>query len=194
MNALLPLCKSSLTDDEKISLLASVLTAHAKSARNNDCISNMAIRLSAAGSGDFCKSVSCAVNTLGGRHGALAQARKLLREDNSLLFGLIEHGAIIPGFGNSFFQTSIDPAWEEVAYLLRTQFHAVHEKLTLITEEFAKHNKRLYPNPAAFTAVVSELLGMDEGTEILLLIYARLPIWAELFHMEHSSHKQVHEP
>lgn len=192
-SSLLPLCKSVLPVPEKLALLVAVLAAHERSAHTNNPISNTAVKLSAVGSNDFAKALSCAICTFGGKHGPTAQARRILfYEGLDQIEAAIEQGKIIPGFGNSFFKDTIDPAWQPVDTELESYLE-VHARIRQIEGLFRAKNKPIYANAACYTAAVCELVGIPEGLELLLLIYARLPVWAEHFVEARKGQKELYE-
>ena len=41
--------------------------------------------------------------------------------------------------------------------------------------------KRIYPNAAAFTACLAEVECLPEGTELSIVLEARIPVWAETY-------------
>ena len=90
-------------------------------------------------------------------------------------------GKKIPGFGNSFFKDSIDPAWFNVESLLQDRFPKVSARI----EELggfvtASIGTKLYPNAAMFTAAACSELGVVRGFESALFIIARIPAWGGL--------------
>lgn len=162
-------------------LMAALLKAHKIAATDNNNVSSSALMLAASVNTPFPQSVAAALMTLGGDiHGPTTQARNTIyhRSRNDVLVDL-KRGKRIPGWGNSFYNDSVDPAFEEVDKLIRTKYKfdaGCLDRVSQVIREFK--GKDLYPNAAAYTAVTAELIGLPEGLEIILLIVGRLPAWA----------------
>jgi len=173
------LCHSKLPLQDKLQLIDCVFEAHAQAAITNENISNIAFMQAASGSGDFVGGVIAALASLGNRHGPIADARHFIyeRDDEEQKY-FCQTGQKIPGWGNSFFKGTCDPAWLEVAELIESKYPLDHQALSIITGML---DNKVLPNAAAYSAVAAELLGMPRGTEPLLFIIPRLPVWAFKF-------------
>ena len=158
-------------------------SAHQRAAIFNENASAVALRLHASVGGSFSQSLASCIMTFGDMHGPAAYARRVLYNmSDAELTTLVESGAIVPGWGNSFHKTSIDPAFNEMAHLIRSEYSDHHEKIMRVGEcLFKVSGKVLYQNPATYTAVCSEILGLPPGTELLLAFTARMPAWASLW-------------
>jgi len=189
------ICTSDGLDPElKTGLLGLISDAHAGAAFTNDNISNAAVCLASKGAGDFGKAVIAGVSTLGRVHAPVTAARRMIYGTSARSFSArLESGKPIPGWGNSFFKDGIDPAFAEIDEFLRVHFPEDAKRLDDFTEIIEKKKgKKIYPNAAAYTAIVAELLGMPAGTEAVLVVSARLPVWAILFHVTlHPSAKET---
>lgn len=173
-----------------------VLEAHRQSAMSNTLNgSNVAARNSAAGSGELTATYIGALSTLGGHHGATRQARYAIYHSTpqELERSIIE-GRLIPGWGNSFFKEGIDPAWQRVDEVIHSEYSKHGELMDVITGLLHRLEKRVWPNPAGFTAVAAEILELPEGTEISLLVEARLPVWTAIYADTMKQMKELHGP
>jgi len=184
------LCHSSLNDEAKSELLATVIQCHEGSAvSNRSNLSNVVVLEAGFGSLDFGNSVIAGLASLGGLHAPIAGARRALY---GLSFGELEQciktGEIVPGWGNSFFKDDIDPSWKCFDVLLKQKYPIESEKLERRTRLFWEHGRKVYPNAASYSAIACELLGINKGLEVLPFILGRLAVWAELFD-EHCTGK-----
>lgn len=166
-------------------LLEVMNDAHYTSALNNSNVSSAAIIQMAAVGKAFPEAVAAAILTLGGVHGPATQARSVIYyTDIADIANDIEDGEIIPGFGNSFYKDSIDPAWSQFDMRLRAECPDASYQIDRVSDFVSKgKGKKIYPNAAAYTATVAELQGAAFGTEISLFITARMPAWVELWAM-----------
>jgi citrate synthase len=127
--------------------------------------------------------IASAILSLGGAHAPLVPARETYLHGSRL--SMVEELSKnphykIPGFGNSFFKDSIDPAWLPVYEFIGDNFPMSFDRITQVTG-FVKEatGKLLFPNAALFTAVVCEICEIPKGYESTLFIMARLPIWVD---------------
>jgi citrate synthase len=189
-----------INDDEKDSLLSELIQAHYKAASNNS-ISKMVFQATFEGSGNVVNAISAGLLTIGDKHGPLYQARALVKayeEDpenaRNFMFSLLKEGEKIPGFGNSFFKTGIDPAFYDVYRHYAEVFLRVHEtypsqntvyelwevfynlkSLDLPRNGFAG----IYPNAAIITGAIMELCGCVPFYENWIFINGRTRAWIE---------------
>lgn len=161
-------------------LLSVFSAAHQRATLLNENASVVALRLHASVGGSFSQSLASCIATFGDKHGPAAFARRVLyRMDDDELRSIAESGAIVPGWGNSFHKHSIDPAFAEMAHLVRSEYPEHERRIQRVGDAILKGTgKVIYPNPATYTAVCSELLGLPEGTELMLAFAARMPAWA----------------
>jgi citrate synthase len=168
-----------LTENETV-LIGLIFDAHSNAAQNNYNASKQACSIAMQGSGSFVQSVASAILTLGsvvGRHGVTLGARRLLRGEVSVQ-DIIERGDMVPGFGNSFHKDGIDPAFVLVNEYISLNWSNYSDRVNAIRESISKYGKNLFPNPAMFTAITSEILGVRDGFESVLLIIPRIQSWA----------------
>ncbi len=166
--------------EESESLLEALAVAHRTAASVNQNASSMAVRLASLCGVPFESAVASGLLTFGAKHAPIADARRFIyqtppsRQDEQ-----IERGDKIPGWGNSFFKDSIDPAFQEIERYLQN-YHPSHLGiLDAIGQKILERGgKKLYPNAAAFTAVTADILGIVPGVEVLLVLGFRLPVWA----------------
>lgn len=180
---LLDLCGNDMPKAAQEKLLSTLFASHEEAAVAQQNISMVSVALSAQGGGDFTKAMANGILTLGGAHGPTTRAREVIYQMGwTELAGKIKDGLIVPGYGNSFHKDGIDPAFEPLRKLLEDAYADHYKKLSETTEFVRKQTgKNLHPNPAAFTAVCAEILGVPYGVELLLVLMARLPAWTLVF-------------
>lgn len=162
-------------------LFDAMSTAHMNSALNNDNVSSSVIQQMARVHKTFGEAIAAAILTLGNVHGPVPQARQILYYTaDKLLIQSITEGYIVPGFGNSFYKDSIDPAWEEFEALLIKEFPERAERISEVSAMISEaKGRKIYPNPAAFTATVADLINLPFETEVGLVVNSRMQAWAE---------------
>lgn len=171
-------------------LLSLVLEAHTVSAANQNNASSVYFVNTLAITDNMASAIASAVLTLGKTHAPITQARSVFAEWTQRdIIETIEQGAKVPGFGNSFYKDDIDPAWFKVREYIKTFMPDIHLRLeSLTTMVNAARQRRsvedevkpIFPNPAMYSAVVTELFGWATGSELSLFILARLPTWVSL--------------
>jgi citrate synthase len=130
------------------------------------------------GSGRIENGIAAAVLTLGHMHAPILAARGLYENGEKQVVQLmIRRGQRIAGFGNSFYKTSIDPAFNDVMAILQVSFPKVMARINELSGWLIEANQPLYPNAALLTAAVCSELGIRGGTETSLFILWRLPVW-----------------
>lgn len=171
------------SSEDRERLLETLFRGHQTAARNNENLSSTAIMQVAAAGRGIESSIAGGLMTLGEIHGPVSQARVMI-------FGLpvetirqnLEDGRILPGWGNAFFKKSIDPAFKPVSELIRIEYPEIHDRIVVISDLiWDVKGTWLYPNGAAFTAVVADILELPLDIEMVLAIGARLPVWAGQF-------------
>jgi len=167
-------------------------SCHQSAAIGNENVSSVAVRLSASVDCPFQASVASAILTLGDIHGPTAMTRWMLYSaEPDVLDQFIKTAHRVPGWGNSFHKAGIDPLFVPIAELIQEEYPDHYTNLGNVGDLIEKHRgKRLMPNAASFTAICSQILGMDEGTEISLVIAMRIPSWAALWTEQKSELKQ----
>ena len=153
--------------------------AHKNSALENDNISSRFIKEMAIIGKSYTEAIAVAILSLGEVHAPVYDARQVLfHTPDAAIKMALEDGLKIPGFGNSFYKESIDPAWDDFVVELNKEWPEYASRLNEVTEIINTYKQlKLYPNPAAFTAIVAEILNMEPGTEISLFILARIFAW-----------------
>ena len=151
-------------------LVDAVILAHQKSARENQNMSSFAAVNSFLGSGSFRQAVAGAMMTLGQRHGPVDDARR-----NLTVYPSPNGEGMVSGFGNSFFKHG-DPAWADVAEMVRTSLPDTFKRICIANPDPSKLN----PNAAMWTAVACMEAGIPDGFGELFFLMARIPVWAEL--------------
>jgi citrate synthase len=174
-----------LTKNEE-ALVFEVEQAHRMSAFRENA-STCALKNSAGGSGSFEMAVASAVLTFGGKHAPIEAIYGRLSQPMDLLLESVEKSLdnheIVQGWGNSFFKECPDPLWESVSRALQV-FPESAEKIKAVTELLHQRGKKLHPNPGAFTAITALILGIPPKVASVILIGARLPVWAALAQKE----------
>ena len=164
-------------------LLDTLSSCHQNAAIVNNNASSAALMNAAVCNATFEHAVASALLTFGSKHGPTTAARDLLYVDTKEeIIERLEGGEILPGFGNAFYKKSIDPAFVPLDHLLRETYPQDNEKIDRVAKLIFKVKGRaLYPNPAAYTAICSDLVGLMRGTEIMLVIACRLPAWSRQY-------------
>lgn len=154
--------------------------AHYRAAIQNDNASSNVARLTYASSGDMGKAIAAATLAQGGLHAPIVQARQLLEHPHpfALAEKILAKGKRVPGFGNSFFKTAIDPAFVSTFLQLRMERQTLIQDIKSVI--FTVTGKTLYPNAAIITAAVCIAAGLPSGVEPMIFAYARIPAWTKL--------------
>ena len=165
-------------------LHAAVNDAHRRATLANDNASAHAVRLAASCGVPFHQAVVAALSTLGAAHGPARQAREAIyvATDDHLEYQL-QQGNRIPGWGNSFHKGSEgDPAWHAVRSVLQEHFLDHWERLLSITHLIVRVTGHwVAPNAAAYTAALAQIEGLPVGTELQILVSARISAWGEVY-------------
>lgn len=153
--------------------------AHAKCVDRENC-STMALIQAAGGSRSLTQAYIAALATLGEMHGPIEEAYDVLYETPA--------GAVrclpmrnIPGWGNSFIKGRIDDAFLPVDNCIEANWPRRHSRLREITDALHARGKKVFPNPAAYTASTALILGMPRHLAPMLFVQARIEAWAEVF-------------
>jgi len=163
-----------------MTLLDACLKAHHESALRGNC-SHHALVMSAVGSGDYFKSIAAALLTLGGTHAPLTQTYDLLAAPNALelVEQAIHDKRRVPGWGNTFYKGTPDPAWIECAVKLAEDAPVLTATIDSITKYLHICGKNIYPNPSCYTAAVALTLGIPRAAVGVILLQGRLRAWTE---------------
>jgi citrate synthase len=165
---------------EQKRLLDALCWAHQEAAKANRNVSTVTMMNAMMGSGRIENGIAAAILTLGHIHAPLLQARGLYENgEREVVQLMINRGQKIAGFGNSFYKTSIDPAFNNVMELIGISFPRIMERLNELSGWMAEAGKPLYPNAALITAAVCSELKIRGGTETSLFILWRLPVWVD---------------
>jgi citrate synthase len=161
-------------------LLEVITRCHQSAALRNQNASSSALQLSASMGAEFSHSIASALLTFGDIHGPTSYARRVIFDyPQEKIADIIDDGEQVPGWGNSFFKSSVDPSFAEFAHLIKEDYPDHEDKLQRVSEIiFKMKGKVLYPNAAAYTAVCAEILDLPRGCEIMLPIICRVPAWA----------------
>ena len=171
---------SKLSGDQQ-TLLDLTLYAHTKAATNTRVASTAAVLNSVRASGNLQMALASAILTLGGAHGPTAQARNvfgLTGPDD--IQAIIDSGAKVAGYGNSFHYGQQDPLWLHVHDFLETSFPHQAKHRDELTEWVQRATKKpLHPNAALYTAITAVTCGFRPGTELAIFLYGRLGTWVD---------------
>jgi citrate synthase len=166
---------------EKLELLQSVFDAHDMAARNNQNASSGAAVNAFFGSAQLTNAIASAILTLGDAHGPIGPARFVYEKfDERSLKSAILSGMKIPGFGNSFFKDSIDPAWSRVREIIEVDFKKANDRIKQLHGWMKEVGKDVHPNAALYSAVICNELGMIHGSESAIFVLARTAAWTSL--------------
>lgn len=171
-----------LTPEEQ-RLFAALLQAHAACVYRENC-STAALQQAAFGSRKLPSAFIAALATLGDVHGPVEEAYDHFEIwDKLKSFSGGYQGGIVPGWGNSFIKGRIDDAFLPVDQILEAQFPRTHSRLREITDALHTRGKKVFPNPAAYTAAVAIILGMPKNLAPLLFVMGRTEAWGHIFHL-----------
>jgi citrate synthase len=166
---------------EKLELLQAVFDAHDMAARNNQNASSGAAVNAFFGSAQLTNAIASAILTLGDAHGPIGPARFVYEKfDERSLKSAILSGMKIPGFGNSFFKDSIDPAWSRVREVIEVDFKKANDRIKQLHGWMKEVGKDVHPNAALYSAVICNELGMIHGSESAIFVLARTAAWTSL--------------
>jgi citrate synthase len=166
---------------KKLELLQSVFDAHDMAARNNQNASSGAAVNAFFGSAQLTNAIASAILTLGDAHGPIGPARFVYEKfDERSLKSAILSGMKIPGFGNSFFKDSIDPAWSRVREIIEVDFKKANDRIKQLHGWIKEVGKDVHPNAALYSAVICNELGMIHGSESAIFVLARTAAWTSL--------------
>lgn len=169
-----------LTDEEQ-RLLMELYKAHSQCVFRPNC-STAACQQAAGGSRSLTQSYIAALATLGEMHGPIEAAYDLLNwtgeNDIPTIYGIEK----FPGWGNSFVKGRIDDAFLPVDQMLEANFPRMHSRLREITDALHARGKKVFPNPAAYSACVALILGLPRHLSPMLFVQARLEAWSAVFH------------
>lgn len=163
--------------DEENRLVAALFRAHSDCVFRPNC-STAALQQAAGGSRSLTQSYIAALATLGEMHGPVEDAYALLRAERTWYFD----GDKLPGWGNSFVKGRIDDAFLPVDQTLEANFPKMHSRLRETTDMLHASAKRVFPNPAAYTAAVALCIGLPRHLSPMLFVQARLEAWSAVFH------------
>lgn len=166
----------------QLALVAALNQAHAQAALRGN-ISSTTVANAAAGSGSYTASIAAALLTLGGLHGPLQQTQELLERDDpaAAALAMLDRGRKVPGWGNSFIKGEEDPVWAPVRAALKEHWPAVLEDIDAVTTALHGRGKPVYPNPSAYTAACSIVVGLPPCACAYLFVNARLGTWTRIF-------------
>jgi len=166
---------------KKLELLQAVFDAHDMAARNNQNSSSGAAVNAFFGSAQLTNAIASAILTLGDAHGPIGPARFVYEKfDERSLKSAILSGMKIPGFGNSFFKDSIDPAWSRVREIIEADFKKANDRIKQLHGWMKEVGKDVHPNAAFYSAVICNELGMIHGSESAIFVLARTAAWTSL--------------
>jgi citrate synthase len=150
-------------------------------ARNNQNASSGAAVNAFFGSAQLTNAIASAILTLGDAHGPIGPARFVYEKfDERSLKSAILSGMKIPGFGNSFFKDSIDPAWSRVREIIEVDFKKANDRIKQLHGWMKEVGKDVHPNAALYSAVICNELGMIHGSESAIFVLARTAAWTSL--------------
>ena len=180
---------ATMSVDLTTELSALLVRAHHRAAVSNPNLSSTALIQAAQAGQPFTQCVQAAIATLGELHGPVVQARALIYKSTDWReFG---KGGMFwnrrcPGWGHGLYRDQVDPAFHAVAAFIGDHYPEHHERLEAVTGALESAlGRKLYPNAAAFTAVVAEILSVPRGTEVALFLQGRLAAWSDLWAAAH---------
>lgn len=164
-------------------LLDLLAQGHNQAALNNNNSSSAILKEIAALGERFERAVAAALLSVGGTvHGPTEDARYVIfQATDEEIQERLDNGKL-SGFGNAFFKDQIDPAFIPFYEKLKEEEPDIWNRLERLADLIEERKgKRLYPNAAAATGIMAQLMNFAPGTEIGLLIQCRLGAWAQLW-------------
>lgn len=172
---------SGRAEPETTRLLQLVTRAHQRAATQNANASSALVRVYADLGKPFPEAVAAACLSLGGVHAPVTQTREVLTAwTDERVQQHLALGGRVPGFGNSFYGETPDPAWKAVDEALRAEGRM--DRADAIEGQIHEARGRRFPvNAAGYTALCCEVLGIPWGVEALLVLSGRLQVWARIY-------------
>lgn len=170
---------------EEQRLATRLYEAHAKCVPRENC-STAALIQAGGGSRSLIQGYIGALATLGETHGPIREAYDVLVSPSVVAAAegetrYVVFPQIVPGWGNSFIRGRIDDAFLPVDQTIESLWPRHHNRLREITGLLHARGKKIFPNPAAYTATVALILGMPRHLAPMLFVQARLEAWADIF-------------
>lgn len=172
--------ESEIIDTKRQQIAKCLFDSHVNAARNNRNLSSDTYFNTLNGSGNITQAIASAILTTGIKHAPVIQARRdIFTSDKDIIKRKIQNGIIVSGFGNSFFKDDIDPSFKELDGLVN---ELPEYKNILEIQEFIQDHKEIeiYPNAAAYTALVAEYLKLPTPQELWLFLNPRIHAWLSL--------------
>jgi citrate synthase len=163
-------------------LMTLACMAHASSVYREN-VSSVTVLNAWVGSRRYEQAIAAGILTLGdGLHAPVVRAMALLGHDHpgTLATGLLKKHQKVPGWGNAFVKDHRDPAWDGVDRALFEHFNKWWTRLEMVTMALHDAGKKLYPNPAAYTAACCMALEIPNKIASYLVVAGRLNAWTEL--------------
>jgi citrate synthase len=125
------------------------------------------------------KAIASGLLTLGAVHGPIEAAYDLLADSSPMHRAdvILRSGGKVPGWGNAFVKGGPDLGWAEVENRLPDWKVKSLEDVTAVLHA---HGKRVWLNPAGYTAAVAHLVRMPGRVAPWLFVQGRLAGWSEL--------------
>lgn len=143
----------------------------------------MALIQAAGGSRSLTQAYIAALATLGEMHGPIEAAYVYLASSLGAVPAVSAFfNEKVPGFGNSFIKGRIDDAFLPVDQTIEALWPRWHNRLREITDVLHARGKKVFPNPAAYSALTALILNMPRHLSPMLFVQARLEAWATVFH------------
>lgn len=177
-----PFWRAAPFSDEEYDLLCKVKQAHYDSSFRNS-LSKQCVEMAALGSGDYVKSITAGLMTLGGLHAPLAPTMEFLalHRPADLVEEIVQAKERVPGWGNSFIKGMPDASWHEVDVHIGLYWPEMYENIIAVTEALEKQGYHLFPNPACYTAATALIIKMPASISPIMFISGRLAAWSEIF-------------
>lgn len=178
LDVILPLC---LTPGNHRPLWEAVYKAQRASAKANPSVSKMLVNLVGQSSGSFIHALVAGLMSVGEKHGPIQKARDelLVYVSVEATTEAVQRGVKIYGFGNSFFKIKSDPCWTEVHDLLIRSYPVAFDILAGIQEGLQRAGKKIYPNPAGYSAAAAHGAGLLRGMEEVIFVIPRMQVWLQ---------------
>ena len=130
---------------------------------------------------DFGSACIMAIASLGGLHGPVEQAMKLLSDPGAIRTAevLLQDGSKVPGWGSSFVKEDKDPVFDTLDRMLYDTGRNLWYLIVDITDHLC--SKDIYPNAACYTAACCILNEIPPCVAVKTLIKGRIDSWSDIY-------------
>lgn len=165
--------------DQLIKLL---MKGHAAAAMRDNASTQVFCAVAKA-SGNYTQALCAALLATGNLHAPVAAARRILETATEAdIRAMVGDHTKVPGYGSSFAHGAPDDVWRGIDACLAADYWDSYVRLDTVAGWVSEAvGTRLYPNGAAYTAVVAMLTQCPHGAEMGLFALGRIPAYTCLW-------------